>query len=112
MLETAEMLKADAGGAGTGAGVAVAEANHGRWIVKCPWCPSAQVASESKAFFCYACNNGGLGKVVPVTWPDATLRGQVETLLAVRLMANQNWLPGETAADLTAENIANKIGGP
>jgi len=66
------------------------------------------VASEHRLFYCYYCDNGGAGKTVPVTWPDAALRDQIETLLAARPdHDNQNWLPSETAADLTAENVAH-----
>lgn len=78
--------------------------NHGRWIVECPDCHDAQLASRhDPRFMCVACGNASVGgKWRRVTWPAKA--NQIEELLEVRVAALQNWAPGETVADLKAEN--------
>lgn len=78
--------------------------NHGRWIVRCPYCPSAEFASRTcHLFLCCECANQNNGWL-QVRWPnDAALIEQ--TLLARPGRHNQHWEPGETVADLLAENV-------
>lgn len=78
--------------------------NYGRWLVQCPWCPSAQVASrEDHRFFCIECANNQSMKWIRVTWPDTHVA--VERLLGKRHMREiRNWLPHETLEHLRAEN--------
>jgi hypothetical protein len=84
----------------------VAYANEARWIAECPDCHSAQLTSAAdRRFMCSECANvanGGAWR--PVTWPRNF--AAIEALLDVRQPVNQNWAPGETVADLTAENAA------
>lgn len=79
--------------------------NHGRWIVMCPDCPGAQLASMGDArFMCTYCGNvanGGAWR--PVLVPAQ--RAQIETVVESRPdLKTQNWA-GEALADLVAENV-------
>lgn len=61
----------------------VATVNHGRWLVECPWCSSASMASrDDHRFFCTACGNDGTGKWIVVDWPANAQ--QAEIVLADR----------------------------
>lgn len=84
-----------------------ARVNHGRWVVDCPWCAGAQVASRTdRRFLCADCFNSTVqGRMVPVDWPAE--HAEIEAELGRRPHAeNQNWLPGETVGDLRAERTA------
>ena len=86
-----------------------AEVNHGRWIVNCPdpACSSAQLAArDDLRFFCVACCNERTapGRWLPVVWPDDP--AAVEAVLRERDTVNANAAPGESVADLAAENAA------
>lgn len=83
--------------------------NHGRWIVKCPWCNGAELAAPD--FYCHSCKNAGnLGKPMPVVWPSSRLL--IEAILLKRPdVINRNWLPGETIEMLRDENIEHGIEG-
>ena len=85
---------------------------HGRWVVVCPdeSCFHALEASKrDRRFLCVVCGNkrsGGLW--LTVTWPDDVEAG--EALLGMRPnVKNQNWLPGESVADLAAENLTQGV---
>lgn len=83
-----------------------AEANWGRWVVRCPRCPSAlDGVPGDPAFRCWEC-----GATAAVDWPpEATVAG-VERLLLMRPdVTTRNWLPGETLIDLVVENAAHGI---
>lgn len=84
--------------------------NHGRWMVQCPGCPSACLASRrDHRFFCPECSSAlDGGHWLPVRWPENWQT--IERLLGARPdRRNRNWLPGETAEALQAENIANGV---
>lgn len=85
--------------------IVFAQVNQGRWIIQCPWCPSAEYASiEDHRFFCTDCINGPVGGAwLPVHWPDDV--NLIEQLLAVRPRRARNWLPGETVDHLVEENM-------
>lgn len=89
---------------GTSTKTVKAEINHGRWIVRCPNCPGAEMADkEDKRFFCLSCDNKQEGgKWLTVKFPRNA--DKIEELLKDRKRENQNWLPGETLAQLTREN--------
>lgn len=78
-------------------------ANHGRWVVECPDCHAAQIASkEDKRFMCNGCANVAVaGKWRPVTWPSND--AELAALLKARPSVNQNWVD-ETVTALTNEN--------
>lgn len=82
-------------------------ANEGRWVVECPDCNGAQLASRTdRRFMCNECANvaiGGLWR--PVIWPADV--EEIEAELSTRRPKNQHWRPGETAAHLRAENAAH-----
>ena len=83
--------------------------NHGRWIIPCPWCFSASMASrDDPRFLCVECRNGGTERWARVVWPDA--KDTIEELLTMRPdPRTRNWAPPESAADLLAENEAHGV---
>lgn len=85
--------------------------NHGRWLTRCPFCPSSQHASDTDHWFlCAMCGKEQQDKKLkslPVVWPDS--RVEIENMLAVRDVINRNWLPGETVQDLFEENKKNGV---
>lgn len=94
---------------------AFAYVNHGRWIVDCPFCTSAQIAAKTDHRFLCAgdggCGNAQVGGAfVNVTWPKDT--DKIEAVLCLRADPNtRNWLPGETVKDLRRENVEHGVGG-
>jgi hypothetical protein len=86
--------------------------NHGRWVVDCPFCPSASFASPSDPrFFCAACRNGFVGgDLVHVDFPDE-IDAIEAALLARPNEVNRNWTPAETLDDLHAQNADNLLDG-
>jgi hypothetical protein len=85
-----------------------AEVSGGRWIVECPYCPGAEFASEANPnFICDNCGNKANGFAWrPVTFPKAI--HAIEAALDSREQGRQHWKPGETVAQLLAENAADK----
>ena len=93
-------------------GVAYAEVNHGRWIARCPrpYCTNAMQVDRGQATFgCVALDGcGWIGELVWPADPDA-----IEALLAMRpVPGTRNWLPGETLAQLLAENVVHRCEPP
>lgn len=91
---------------------AAAYVNHGRWCVDCPFgCGSAQYASRAdRRFFCIECGNDSTSGWVTVIWPAPLDIAAIEAALGVRpQVATRNWQPGETVADLLAENQARGL---
>jgi len=81
-----------------------AQINHGRWLVECPNCTSAEMAFEDRLFFCSECKNKAVdGYAYKVTFP--TTRRKIETIMEKRPLTNRNWKHGETVKDLETENI-------
>jgi hypothetical protein len=92
--------------AGQFVGTVEARVEHGRWLVDCPvdGCAGAQLASDSdRRFVCVECAAGPF----EVEWPLD--RDEIEAALNVRPAPNRNWLPGETVADLLAENAERGV---
>lgn len=83
-----------------------ARVNHGRWLVECPTCAAAQVASHGdRRFLCHGCLNAASGgKWIRVDWPPPPVIARVEELLDVRDVEHQNWTPDEPIEWLEAEN--------
>lgn len=80
-------------------------ANHGRWLVHCPYCRSAQHASlTDRRFFCATCLNTEAGnKTLPVRWPAQF--AEISALLDERpFVTTRNWVPSESVDELEAEN--------
>lgn len=87
----------------------LARANFGRWIADCPDCRGAtMVWVEQPLQWCPDCHNRAVGhRWRRVALPPAEERVAIEGALARRPgRANRNWEPGETVADLLAENAA------
>lgn len=79
--------------------------NDSRWMIQCPTCNGAQLASvNDKRFFCTTClNSENGGRWLRVVWPKDA--GQIEETLKRRPNpSNRHWLPHETVADLEREN--------
>jgi len=99
-------------------GAAAARINHGRWLVDCGGCNSAQVVDlDQPVFMCVECGNAANdGKWLQVTVPRN--RNAIETELLKRPWngrnpaeaVNRNWEPGETVATLRQENTDHGIG--
>jgi len=82
-----------------------AEINHGRWIIRCPFCKGAELADkQDKRFFCLSCHNKeNGGKYVSVVFPDEEV--EIESELAKRGKENQrNWKNPETLEGIKSEN--------
>jgi hypothetical protein len=77
--------------------MAKVEVNYSRWVVRCPWCYSAQVACDTdRRFFCVICLNAKAnGQWVEVIWPADDERQGIEAILELRPPGNRNWLPGQ-----------------
>lgn len=94
---------------------AVAEVNHGRWIVPCPFCPGGQFASAGDhRFFCIECLHQGSaaeGRWIPVRWPTDADRAQVEEALTARPNPRtRNWIPAlEAPGTLEKENQLHEL---
>lgn len=78
--------------------------HQARWIAECPECAGAQLACRTdRRFFCTSCLNEHAGALwLRVGWPSDP--AAIERALRPRMTVNCNWLPGETVADLLAEN--------
>lgn len=83
--------------------------NHGRWIVDCPDCLSAQVADLAApyVFVCAECLDAATGRGIAGVRPNAELVAAVEARTSHRPDANRNWTPGEAIATLELENRLN-----
>lgn len=90
---------------------AYARVNHGRWIIDCPFgCGGAEMLDDSRpTFFCCECRNAATyHRPVVVVVPDN--REFIEAVLLRRPeYPTRNWRPGETIADLEAENTARGL---
>lgn len=87
--------------------------NHGRWIVQCPFCPSAQIACDAdRRFWCVDCHNQAVGGAwLRVVWPSKRQRELIEALLLQRPdVRTRNWLPHERIEDVQREQ-ALMLGG-
>jgi hypothetical protein len=94
------------------AGVVVAYVNHGRWVVECPTGDGGAlcVSRNYLLFLCPFC----LNEVNGGQWYEVRLPANKPNL-EVRLLkrpatdgfnaTTRNWRPGETEADLRAENV-------
>jgi len=82
--------------------------DHGRWVVDCPFCTGAALASYTDPrFYCCDCLHVGTdaeGRWVRVDWPRATTIRAVEEAVASRPEPRRNWWPDETIQHLRDEN--------
>ena len=81
-----------------------AEINHGRWIVRCPYCSGAEIAdAEDPVFMCLSCfNEENGGRFRPVRFP-VDLSSIESELKRRKREKHQNWSPGESLEHLTGE---------
>ena len=80
-------------------GSVVAYLNHGRWVIDCDCGAGAATHPEWRVSRCFACGAVRSGVKFPNGW-----RGIEKVLMKRTDETNRNWYPGETAADLRAEN--------
>lgn len=87
-------------------GVVYVEANWGRWVARCPRCPSALMVERfAPVFACLEC-----GARAELHWPPEDVVHSIERLLLMRPdVTTQNWRPGETLTGLMWENGAHGI---
>lgn len=96
----------------SGEAIAHAIVRQSRWVVLCPWCPSAQYAhTTDRRFFCVECGNAAVGgKWVTVEWPKNP--EEIELHLSVRSDPNtRSWEWGESIGDLAVENAEHGASG-
>ena len=84
------------------------------WIAQCPWCAGQEgiwrpTAAEPDWFYCCGCGNRATaGERITLAWQRDALA--VERIVHARPLAHtRGWLPGETLADLRAENVAHDL---
>lgn len=95
----------------------VARVNHGAWIASCPCgaegapSPGMLVFVDAPIAWCVRCENAAThGAWRPVVLPPPDERDAIEAMLAARPdSATRNWAPGESVADLAAENVAHGL---
>ncbi len=81
----------------------VARIDHGRWIVDCECGAGNATDPEWGVAFCFAC-----GARHKATFPDD--REGVEAVLLHRPRTEtRNWFPGESVAQLQAENVEHGL---
>jgi hypothetical protein len=83
--------------------------NHGRWVADCPDCNGAELVTPNEPMMCDACfNEGNGGAYRAVVFPRS--QREIEAQLAIRPEPeHRNWAPGETVAQLRAENAEHGI---
>lgn len=94
-----------------------ARVNHGVWIASCPCrepgdpAPGLVVWLSVPWGWCLRCGNretGGRWRPVVVPSPDE--RAAIEAALAARpALSARNWEPGESVAELLADNVAHGV---
>jgi len=83
--------------------VVYAEANHGRWIVNCPNCNSADLLRVWARFTCQECH-----RIYNIIVPEN--KNEIDKVLNLRPNAtNRNWTPGETIEMLHLENVLHGV---
>lgn len=98
---SSEVAKADA---------LLARVNHNRWIVDCPDCNGAEfVWLDQLVMMCQSCWNSSVGG----KWRRVRIPADVQQIEAAlekrHAPQNRNWEPGETVADLKADNRAHGL---
>lgn len=95
---------------------ATAYVNHGRWIIDCPddGCHAGLKAIDTGiACDCMdevVCDHPAIphGLAIDITYPDQ--QDEITRLLDLRpKRGNRNWTPGETVAELKAENVTHAV---
>ena len=102
-------------------GVVPVRIRQGRWVVLCqnPGCNSAVIADDKeRCFICAECGSPENDRHwYAVEWPAPEVRRRIEELLLARpaispaQARNRNWEPGESLADLRAQNALYGVGG-
>lgn len=85
----------------TEGGTIYAYGNQGRWVADCP-CHGAELVAEGQPMVCGTC-----AATHQVVFPAE--RVEIDAVLDKRPPANQNWYPGETVAQLKAENVTKGV---
>lgn len=83
-----------------------AEINHGRWLVRCPFCSGAEEADPGEpVFYCLSCGNADFGgRVMNVEFPAD--REAIEMVLLARPdIGSRNWSFEESLEDSALENV-------
>ncbi len=87
--------------------------NHGRWIVDCS-ADDCRAVLFADRMVCECrddsvCDHPAIpcGTPIEVTFPPR--RVDIDRLMSTRSQQNRNWSPGETLADLKAENLLHGV---
>ena len=90
-----------------GENVAVAEVNHGRWVVYCA-CGGAEMAWNEGLVMCMGCfNSHAQHRLINVHFPAR--RQEIEAVLDRRPLVNRNWRRGESLDQLVIENAEHPL---
>jgi len=91
----------------TGEHVALAEVNHGRWVVYCH-CGGAEMAWDEGLVMCMGCfNSHARHELVRTHFPAN--RVEIDAVLDRRPLVNRNWRRGETLEQLMRENAEHPL---
>lgn len=87
-------------------------ANHGRWVVECAYCPSAEAVSIGATTF--VCRHELCPHYLEVQLCELPAEAvEIEKILVLRPdVQNRNWIPGETVEDLLVESHEHKLALP
>lgn len=88
----------------------LARVDHGRWLVDCDTCKSAEaIWYDAPMMFCRSCRNPSThGMWRKVALPKE--RNDIIAILNLRPTQHQNWSPGDTLEELRADNELHQIG--
>ncbi len=79
--------------------------NLGRWVCDCECGAGNATDPDWGLALCFDC-----GAMHPVIFPRADERAEIERLLLARpLSRNRNWIPGESIAELAADNLVHDV---
>lgn len=79
--------------------------NDSRWVADCSCGSGLSVDADTAKAYCFGCGKRFVAISIPAN------RAAIEDLLLVRPNRhNRNWVPGETEADLAAENTREGVG--
>lgn len=86
--------------------------NHGRWVIGCPFCNSAQLAFQRQTvFWCVECGNETVqSQWLSVRWPIDSEMADITAALEARPdWTSRNWVTGQPVPELWAENIEHQV---
>ena len=86
-----------------------AYANHGRWVVDCPWCRNGILAHPDRTVWCCVCGFAAVGgQQLPVVWPAD--REAIDEVLDCRpVWSTRNCFTDSTLDDLLLDSLNDRV---